>query len=807
MARLRFTVGTRFLLKEYVYIVREILLEQKLLVENLSFGGKVIFTQAELAAAWDAKELIFEIFGRNLVKEEIRPIATQYTIADFQNLDGVPYKEAWRRYKLLLPLLRIPEVERTRKTIKKYVQQMQKEQLQFPIVQKLESSQQPIDVTKLESLSKAKRSKVGEAVSWASMERWLKAFEQSNYDIRALLPAIKEQGGKHEQRLNEETERIITAVLGECRLHPAHRTAYDIYLQVINLIREENLTRPSKALPLPSPVTIWRRIQVVGPEVILHRSPSHLTKQAQANSEVHNKPTRILERVEIDHTVLDFIVVDEEDRLPIGRPTLTFALDVYSGFPFGFYLGFEPASYLTVQQCLLMGILPKLDCQALYATKNPWPVYGLPETLIVDNGKEFIGRDLADACAQLGIILEQMPVKKPWYKGAIERHFRTNNTGLLHLLPGSTMSNILARVDYDPMRDACISLKALVEVLYTFWLDIDAQKWHKGVNGIPAKMWEESIRAGWLPTLHQNSTEVRILLYRSTERTLRREGIFFQSLRYQHPKLAYLRSKIGADTQVHIKYDPSDLSAVYVVDPESANGWLKVPSTNPEYTDRLTLWKHKIVREYVLRRKHQVNILDLAEAKAHIQKIVNEEFILTRKSRGRKIAARFLGVGTEIGNESIPSGTFEKTIPNLPPALPVTMGKAVVDNITKDSEQLEVETIITTESVVFGTVTNPPNMKQSCKSSGEKKKGKGKESTVVVQDKTKSETQLSENLPINDQEQTVRNKSAVDNGNSHVISTSKLKKAPKNGIVAKSQGGHDDIIVASDLNGDYGLPI
>jgi len=43
-------------------------------------------------------------------------------------------------------------------------------------------------------------------------------------------------------------------------------------------------------------------------------------------------PTEILERVEIDHTVLDLFLVDVDDRLPIGRPTLTTALDVYSGF-------------------------------------------------------------------------------------------------------------------------------------------------------------------------------------------------------------------------------------------------------------------------------------------------------------------------------------------------------------------------------------------------------------------------------------------------------------------------------------------
>src|SRR5207244_10793329 len=110
-----------------------------------------------------------------------------------------------------------------------------------------------------------------------------------------------------------------------------------------------------------------------------------------------------------------------EDRFPIGRPTLTFAFDGYSGWPCGVHVGFEPPSYESVQACLLHSILPKPDCQRIYGTKHPWPTYGLPEVLVVDNGKQYTCHDLEDACGQLGIILEQMPVKKAWFKARVER--------------------------------------------------------------------------------------------------------------------------------------------------------------------------------------------------------------------------------------------------------------------------------------------------------------------------------------------------------------------------------------------------
>jgi hypothetical protein len=40
--------------------------------------------------------------------------------------------------------------------------------------------------------------------------------------------------------------------------------------------------------------------------------------------------TGLLEQVQVDHTPVDVIVVDERHRLPIGRPYLTVAIDVLS---------------------------------------------------------------------------------------------------------------------------------------------------------------------------------------------------------------------------------------------------------------------------------------------------------------------------------------------------------------------------------------------------------------------------------------------------------------------------------------------
>jgi putative transposase len=630
MARMRFTLGTRYVLQGQVYIVRQVLVDNRLLVENQSFGGQFTVTQEELCAAWACDELRFEVYGPNTQRRSESSLATSYTFADFQHLSVKLRNEAWRRYQFIRPLLLLPPAERTRQAIAAHAAALRAE------IPRPDGSKPG-----------KKRSAVGEAISRTSLERWMTAFVSSGYDIRSLVPATGQQGGKGKRRLNDRLEQLIAGVLAECTAAPMYRTTQEVYLMIVNRVAEENRCLPEEGqLALPGAATVYRRIRAEGAASLLRRRASR--KEAQAENAVFPgpSPTRILERVEIDHTTLDLFLVDEEDRLPIGRPTLTYALDVYSGFPFGLYVGFEPPSYRTVQHCLLYGILPKADARTLFGTQHPWSAFGLPETLVIDNAKEFIGRDLDDACGQLGIILERMPVRTPWFKGSVERFFRTNNTGLIHTLPGTTFSNVLERGDYDVFQHACISLSAFWKILHIFLLDIYAQRWHEGVGGIPAKVWEENLQAGFIPCLHNTVEEVRILLYRSEERTVQRSGIDFESLRYQSPALARLRSTLPEGTRVRIKYDPADLSALYMFDPTGGGAWLRVPAVDMAYTQGLSLWKHRVIRSYVLRQKQEVDIYALAAAKQHIQEIVTREFAQTRKSRGRKTAARFLDIGT-----------------------------------------------------------------------------------------------------------------------------------------------------------------
>lgn len=667
MARIHLAIDTRYARGGHVYRVRQILLDGAVLVENQSVGGQEVVARDELTAAWARGEVTFEIHGPHTRSHGTVPLATASTIGDLAGLPDARRAEAWRRYQVIAPLLARPPHERTRQAIAAYA----------------------ATLTASSGADTDQRVSAG-PISRGSIERYLRAYEQSGGDLRALVPATERRGAPGHSRLDPDAEHIVQGVLAMCAAAPAYRTSRDVYYQVVTRIRDANASRVgADPIPLPSAITIYRRVRAAGAATILRRRKSRTEAHAEADVQPGPRPDHILQRVELDHTPLDLILVDEEDRLPIGRPTVTLALDVYSGFPTGVYVGFEPASYAAAMRGLLHSILPKEDVQARYGTRHPWPAYGLPDTLVVDHAPHLVGPDLSDACGQLSIHLAPAPVYRPWFKGAIERQFRTHNTGLVHTLPGTTFSTLLQRGDYASERHACLTLTRFWEILHVYLLDLYAQEHNRGVGGIPAVRWAQSLAAGVAPALHHDAGEVRILLGRTARRTLQRTGIDLHGLRYQSLELGALRHRWATASAATIKYDPEDLGAIHVRDTTDlgAPSWLRVPAVDQAYARGLSLWKHRLIQAYVRHTLQQeIDVYALAAAKERIQTIVDEEFRRTRQVTRRRTLARAKGIGLphdagtrepvhllphadhDRGRTTDPAGAHRAAVPDVLPA-------------------------------------------------------------------------------------------------------------------------------------------
>lgn len=179
--------------------------------------------------------------------------------------------------------------------------------------------------------------------------------------------------------------------------------------------------------------------------------------------------------MEIDHTVLDYQVVHPISGIVLGRPTLTWAMDHNTRVILGYRLSLAPASTVAVLLCMQQMMEDKTA--SVIGLPNlaeaSWHHHGVPRTVVLDNGAEFHGDSFLSACERHKIDVQYCPPGTPWFKGRCERFVRTLNTGLIHLLPGTTRSNPKDRGDYPASELASLTLAELDQLIKRWIIAID----------------------------------------------------------------------------------------------------------------------------------------------------------------------------------------------------------------------------------------------------------------------------------------------------------------------------------------------
>jgi putative transposase len=87
---------------------------------------------------------------------------------------------------------------------------------------------------------------------------------------------------------------------------------------------------------------------------------------------------RPLQVVQIDHTKVDIMLVDDVTRACIGRPWLTLVLDVHTRMVAGLTLSLDPPSAAGTALALTQAVLPKAAWLADRAINLAWSAFGLP---------------------------------------------------------------------------------------------------------------------------------------------------------------------------------------------------------------------------------------------------------------------------------------------------------------------------------------------------------------------------------------------------------------------------------------------
>ena len=124
-------------------------------------------------------------------------------------------------------------------------------------------------------------------------------------------------------------------------------------------------------------------------------------------------------------------------------------------------------------------------------------------------------------------------------------------------------------------------------------------------------------------------------------------GIEFEYLWYQDGRLAPLRdilNKSKPHIPVRYKYNPGDLSRIWVMYPGKKR-YLEVLAVDQEYTQGLSLWQHRVIMRYIREEmERDIDRMSLILAREELRRAVYGEFRQAKKLKGRKGAARFLGI-------------------------------------------------------------------------------------------------------------------------------------------------------------------
>lgn len=165
----------------------------------------------------------------------------------------------------------------------------------------------------------------------------------------------------------------------------------------------------------PSYHSVARWIKTKGERLLYSMTHSNdETKQMFEARTGYKVTTRPLEWVQIDHTVVDLLVVDEKDRrIIIGRPWISLAVDLHTRVILGFYLSFLPPSAVSVAMLMESCVLPKDEwLKNLDLPPHLLPMHGLPEVIHSDNAKEFISDVFVLNAKDFGISVKHRDIGK-----------------------------------------------------------------------------------------------------------------------------------------------------------------------------------------------------------------------------------------------------------------------------------------------------------------------------------------------------------------------------------------------------------
>jgi putative transposase len=525
---------------------------------------------------------------------ELEPIhATRRGTRDLEAIDDSAFEEAYEKYQIIAALLDL----------------------------------QPRTLADVENAASAAQ------VNRSTIYRWIADFNKGELVTNLLRKRRSDAGSK---KIDPTAEKLMGEVIADFWLTTQARSMRNAHRELVRLSRRAGIESPSYN-------TFRERLAELDQEDSAKKRggakaalPYRVTKGTVPNADY---PYAVLQ---IDHTFLDVMLVDEEHRIAIGRPWITVAIDVYSRMVAGYYVSLDPPGTLGTGICIANAILSKDGFLAKHRLTCNYPCMGKPLVIHVDNAREFKGHTLGKACMNLGINLIFRKIKTPNYGGHIERYLGTLAKEI-HALPGSTFANHEQREVYNSEKSAAMTLEELEGWLANLIVGAYHYREHSALRMPPIRKYTEGLLGS---DTHLGTGQIAIVTDEESlrtdflpivERTIQHYGVAVDGIQYYSDVLrrwvgAKDPDQKGVKRKFLFRRDPRDISFLLFYDPD-AERYYRIPYRDTSRPP-ISLWELRATIRYLDEQgKKNVDEDQIFHAYDEMRRIEEESKTKTRKTR------------------------------------------------------------------------------------------------------------------------------------------------------------------------------
>ncbi|HDS1696165.1 MULTISPECIES: DDE-type integrase/transposase/recombinase [Pseudomonas] len=451
--------------------------------------------------------------------------------------------------------------------------------------------------------------------SRTTLYEWKRKYLLAGRNCLALVDVRARVRSSPFERLPEQIKEIIRHYI---KLHYKTTTPYSqvaLFSEISDAIDDLNSHLPKlETYRVPSNSTLYR---------ILVSWDRYEIDRAQLGPDKANKlhywgraffrQRRLLQYVEADTQQLHIFAVDNYGEV-IGRPYLTIFIEVKTRWVIGWDISFNPPSIDSTLKALRNSI------------HEDNPRGGLAMCYRTDNGAENIAEDLKIKLHWQGAKIWFCPPKTPNQKPFAESFFKVWSIQIVHHLMGTTLSNAKELGDYNPEKEAGLTIENIREG-FARWLNEDyGVHPHSGIGGIsPLAAWDEAIKMEFTPRKYSEE-DLRMLFWACETVTPYANGrVRHNYLFWTGSPVQYLKNRQPHSDYLYLYYDRSDLGKAWLVHPAYQDDPLELEAVHPEYQVGLNMDMHEHILKELRPKDGNLNIAAAQRARAAIlEKLQNQ---------------------------------------------------------------------------------------------------------------------------------------------------------------------------------------